>query len=65
MTNDEIIQNFDKQADGAWLCTVEAVIETPMGPITIAPGERFAFGQIHEGLDVAEYLEQLGVQFGS
>ena len=65
MTNDEIIRCFEKQADGTWLCVAAAAIATPEGAIEVAPGRRFAFGETMRGLDVAEYLEQLGVQFGS
>jgi hypothetical protein len=65
MVNEEIIQNFEKQADGAWVCVTETVIETLNGPVTIEPGRRFGFGDPGPGVDIAEYLEQLGVQFGS
>jgi hypothetical protein len=65
MINEEIIRHFEKQADGAWLCLAETVIETPSGPLTLTPGSRFSFGETEGGLDVAEYLERLGVQFGS
>ena len=65
MTNDEIIRNFEKHADGSWVCLEATVIETASGPVPIKPGARFNFGETHQGLDVAEYLELLGAQFGS
>jgi hypothetical protein len=65
MTNEEILTNFEKQQDGSWLCLAETTIVTTSGPITIAPGSRTTFGDRPSGFDLAEYLEQLGVQFGS
>ncbi len=65
MTNEAILQCFAKQPDGTWLCISATLIETPDGPLPIEPGARFGFGESHQGLDVAEYLEQLGAQFGS
>jgi hypothetical protein len=65
MTNEDIIQHFKKQPDGAWLCLADTVIETPAGPLRIEPGSRFAFGDTQTGFDLAEYLERLGAQFGS
>jgi len=60
-----LLSRFEHEPDGSWVCVAPARIETPQGPIDIEPGSRFAFGERHHGLDVAEYLEQLGAQFGS
>ncbi len=65
MDNVDILQAFERQPDGAWLCMTPVTIATIDGPLAIEPGMRFAFGQRHGHLDVAEYLEQLGAQFGS
>jgi hypothetical protein len=65
MTNADILQHFEKRDDGSWVCVAAAVIETSSGPLAIEPGQHFTFGESHAGLDVAEFLEQLGAQFGS
>lgn len=65
MTNETILQHFEKREDGTWLCIAPTAIETSTGPLAIEPGQHFAFGESHAGLDVAEFLEQLGAQFGS
>ncbi len=63
--NEHLLEAFERQADGSWVCRQPAVIATPAGDLAIEPGMTFAFGERHSNLDVAEYLERLGVQFGS
>lgn len=65
MTNEDIIRHFEKEPDGAWRCVEPVEIETPDGPLAVPVGARFTFGEARQGLDVAEYLERLGAQFGS
>lgn len=65
MDNVEILEAFEHGADGSWTCRVPATILTPEGELAISPGQTFTFGERHGGLDIAEYLEQLGASFGS
>ena len=63
--NIHILNAFEHQADGSWRCLEPVTIETPEATLSIEPGMIFVFGHKVRHLDVAEYLEQLGVQFGS
>lgn len=63
--NTEILRAFRREPDGAWTCITATAITTLEGNLTVEPGMTFTYGERHGGLDVAEYLEQLGVQFGS
>jgi hypothetical protein len=65
MDGPHLLPRFERQPDGSWLCLEPATINRPDGPIALEPGMRFTFGEKHEGFDVAEYLEQLGAQYGS
>lgn len=65
MDSAAILAAFERRADGTWLCREPAVILAPDGALRIEPGRVFAFGERLGGLDVAEFLEQLGAQFGS
>ncbi|WP_375461701.1 hypothetical protein [uncultured Enterovirga sp.] len=67
MTSDNIhiLQAFERQPDGSWRCIEAVSIVTPDGTLSVEPGMTFTFGKMFEHLDVAEYLEQLGAQFGS
>ncbi|MDB5591300.1 hypothetical protein [Enterovirga sp.] len=60
-----ILESFEHRPDGAWCCTAAVVIETPEGPLAVEPGTVFVFGEKVGQLDLAEYLERLGAQFGS
>lgn len=60
-----ILRSFEHESDGSWRCVAEVTLETPEGPVAVEPGMRLSYGQDVGGLDVAEYLEQLGAQFGS
>lgn len=63
--NLDILGAFARRPDGSWACTRPTEIATPHGRLTVAAGAVFRFGERHGQLDVAEYLEQLGAQFGS
>ena len=63
--NTDILRAFTRQPDGTWQCRAPVAIVTPEGPIGVEPGITFAFGDRLGTLDLAEYLEQLGAQFGS
>ena len=65
MDNARILRSFERGPDGAWICREPVTIATPDGEIAVEPGMTFRFGERREHLDVAEYLEQLGAQFGS
>ena len=65
MDNIDILRAFERQPDGSWLCIAPVAIATLHGEVVAEPGRVFAFGERVEQLDVAEYLEQLGAQFGS
>ena len=55
-----ILRSFERRPDGSWVCLEPAVIVAPSGPMSVEPGQTFAYGKPHGGLDIAEYLEQLG-----
>ena len=63
--NVHILQAFEHQQDGSWRCIEAVTIETADATLSIEPGMTFVFGRRFGHLDVAEYLEQLGAQFGS
>lgn len=63
--NLDILRSFERRPDGSWACLTETEIATQDGTIAIRPGAVFRFGDSRLHLDVAEYLEQLGAQFGS
>ncbi|ACL56771.1 hypothetical protein [Methylobacterium nodulans] len=65
MGRHEILDYFEHRRDGAWVCTKPFTLTTRRESIPIRPGMRFAYGMRVGGLDLAEYLEQLGSQFGS
>lgn len=65
MDNARILSCFERRPDGTWACLAPAVIATPHGDLAFEPGMTFAYGDRRGELDVAEYLEQLGAQFGS
>lgn len=61
----DLLKRFERRPDGSWTCLADCTIETPAGTLAIPAGAVYAYGERHENLDVAEYLEQLGAQFGS
>ena len=61
----DLLRRFERQPDGTWTCLEDAAIVTPAGTLAIPAGATYVYGERHENLDVAEYLEQLGAQFGS
>lgn len=63
--NIAMLEAFERHPDGRWTCLKPVTIETPAGTLHVEPGMSFAFGERRDGLDLAEYLEQLGAQFGS
>lgn len=65
MDSADLLRRFERHEDGSWTCLDHAEIMTVAGPITIEAGQTFVYGQKVGPLDVAEYLEQLGAQFGS
>ena len=65
MDNVEILRRFERHEDGSWTCHEETEIATTDGPIRIPRGRTVHYGERIGHLDLAEYLEQLGAQFGS
>ena len=65
MDNAEILRRFERHEDGSWTCLEATEIATTDGPIRIPPGRTVYYGERFGHLDLAEYLEQLGAQFGS
>lgn len=61
----EILTRFQKDADGSWVCLEPVTIETVQGPVEVAAGQRFHYGEQIVDVDVAELLERLGAQHGS
>lgn len=61
----DILGFFEHRTDGAWVCVRPFTLNTRSSQIDIRCGQRFEYGRRVGGLDLAEYLEQLGSQFGS
>lgn len=61
----ELLTAFRREPDGRWSCLERTDLVTPDGPLSIEPGAVFVVGEPVGGVDVAEFLEQLGAQFGS
>ncbi|RVU18744.1 hypothetical protein [Methylobacterium oryzihabitans] len=64
MAKHEILDYFEHRRDG-WVCTRGFTLTTQRDSVEIRAGRRFDYGEQVAGLDLAEYLEQLGSQFGS
>jgi|EndMetStandDraft_8_1072994.scaffolds.fasta_scaffold123056_2 hypothetical protein len=59
MNEHEILQSFWHNSDGTW---------TPLKTIAVAgvkmeQGVKFSRGQLHSGIDVAEYLDGLATNY--
>ncbi|GJE25296.1 hypothetical protein [Methylobacterium organophilum] len=65
MARHEILRFFEHRRDGEWVCVKPFTLTTRRASIDIRQGMRFAYGTRVGGVDLAEYLEQLGSQFGS
>ena len=65
MAKHEILSFFEHRRDGAWLCVKPFTLTTKESRVDIQQGMRFDYGKRVGGVDLAEYLEQLGSQFGS
>lgn len=65
MDRHEILNYFEHRRDGAWVCTRPVTLTTTWASVVIQPGARFDYGKKVGGIDLAEYLERLGSQFGS
>jgi hypothetical protein len=59
MTNTEFLNRFERQPNGAWLCTKPINIDGPNGPFTIKVGVSFSPGKSLLGLDLAKELDQM------
>lgn len=64
MATHEILNFFEHRRDG-WICTQPFTLTTRVGSVDIRRGMRFDYGERVGGVDLAEYLERLGSQFGS
>jgi hypothetical protein len=65
MAKHEILNFFEHRRDGAWVCVKPFTLTTKSSSVDIRQGMRFDYGKRIGGVDLAEYLEQLGSQFGS
>ena len=65
MAKHEILGYFEHRRDGAWVCVRPFTLTTKSSSVDIRQGMRFDYGKRVGGVDLAEYLEQLGSQFGS
>ncbi|MBK3396087.1 MULTISPECIES: hypothetical protein [Methylobacterium] len=65
MDRHEILNYFEHRRDGAWVCTRPVTLTTARESVAIRLGARFDYGKKVGGIDLAEYLERLGSQFGS
>ena len=65
MAKHEILNFFEHRRDGAWICVKPFTLATKVSSVDIRQGMRFDYGKRIGGVDLAEYLEQLGSQFGS
>lgn len=61
----KIMESFERQADGTWICREAVSVETVQGPVSVDPGMAFHYGEKLGDVDVAELLERLGAQHGS
>ncbi len=65
MAKHDILGFFEHRRDGAWVCVRPFTLTTPNASVDIRQGMRFDYGKRIGGVDLAEYLERLGSQFGS
>lgn len=65
MAHHEILGFFEHRRDGSWVCVKACTLTTQMASLEIRRGMRFDYGKRIGGIDLAEYLERLGSQFGS
>ncbi|NNM72382.1 hypothetical protein [Enterovirga aerilata] len=65
MDSYEILNRFEKQPDGTWICLEPVTVQTAHGPVAVAAGMAFHYGEKLDDVDVAELLERLGAQHGS
>lgn len=65
MQRHDILDCFEHRNDGAWVCVKPVRLTTNRASIDIRQGTRFDYGGKVAGVDLAEYLERLGAQFGS
>ncbi|GJE08274.1 MULTISPECIES: hypothetical protein [Methylobacterium] len=65
MDTHQILGFFEHRTDGAWVCVKPFTLTTRSASVDIQRGMRFDYGKRVGGVDLAEYLERLGSQFGS
>ena len=65
MQRHDILNFFEHRNDGSWICVKPVRLTTQRAAVDIREGKRFDYGEKVAGLDLAEYLERLGAQFGS
>lgn len=65
MDRHDILNFFEHRNDGAWVCLRPVTLTTQRASVDIRQGARFDYGHRVAGVDLAEYLERLGSQFGS
>ncbi len=65
MAQHELLGYFEHRRDGSWICIRAFTLTTRSTSLDIRRGMRFDYGTRIGGIDLAEYLERLGSQFGS
>ena len=65
MDASEILNRFEHQGDGRWVCREAVTVQTARGPVAVEPGMVFSFGEPLVDVDIAEMLERLGAERGS
>lgn len=65
MQRHQILECFEHRAGAGWVCVKPVRLTTSRTSVDIRQGMRFDYGKRVGGVDLAEYLECLGAQFGS
>lgn len=52
-----LIESFEREAPGVWLCVQPATVDLPQGRVQVAPGTRFVAGTKFSNVDVARLLD--------
>ena len=54
----DVIDAFQRNADGSWTCITPVSLSGPHGLIQIAPGNRFSRGTFVMGVELARLLDE-------
>jgi hypothetical protein len=62
MTEFQFLDRFQRQPDGAWVCTKSIKVNGPGGAIMIDEGTNFCPGALFMGLELARELDQMAAK---